>query len=200
MTTDLSRHSSRPKKSFVVLASGSGSNFQTLIDAVENANIDAVIRALVVDRPCYATCRAADHRINYVELWRKNDVAFNVNLLTHICQNTDLIVCAGYLSIIHADVIAQFKRKIINIHPALLPKFGGAGMYGIRVHQAVIAAGESQSGCTVHYVDDGIDTGDIIAQRKVNVTPDDTADSLQQKVLVQEHQLLPAVVKQLLEQ
>lgn len=187
-------------KDFVVLASGSGSNFQSLIDAVERGEIHATIRALVVDRPCSATDRAVKHGIDYFVVSRHNNPTLNTKVLSTICQDTDLIVCAGYLSIIPSALITQFPQQIINIHPSLLPKFGGRGMYGMNVHRAVIAAGEHKSGCSVHYVDHGIDTGQIIAQNHVNVISNDSPETLQQRILVKEHQLLPNVVKHLLEE
>ncbi len=185
-------------KSFVVLASGSGSNFQSLINAVEDGTLPASIRALVVDRECAATARARQHGIDFFVLNRYNDSALNQRVLADICRGVDLIVCAGYLSIIPPALIAEFPRQIINIHPALLPKFGGKGMFGLHIHRAVIAAGERQSGCTVHYVDAGIDTGEIIEQCVVDVRADDTPEQLQQRILVQEHQLLPRVAARLL--
>lgn len=185
-------------KQIVVLASGSGSNFQSIIDAVERGDIDADIRALVVDRLCTATERAAKHGINFFVVNRKNDKEINQRVLSSICQGADLIVCAGYLSIIPSTLIAEFPQKIINIHPSLLPKFGGMGMFGMNIHKAVIAAGEAQSGCTVHFVDSGVDTGEIIKQTLVDIDNNDSAQSLQQKILVEEHKLLPAVIAQLL--
>ncbi len=190
--TDLS------EKKLVVLASGGGSNFQSLIDSLQNDGSNIRIRALVVDRPCQATQRARQHGIDYFEVNRHNNADYNTQVLKSICQDSDLIVCAGYLSILSATLISQFPEKIINIHPSLLPKFGGAGMYGMKVHQAVIAAEEKTSGCTVHYVDKGVDTGKIIAQAKVDIDENETAESLQKKILVKEHLLLPAVVKDLL--
>ncbi len=196
--TKAQQHTSGQKhKNIVVLASGSGSNFQTLIDELEHDD-SITIRALVVDRPCRATQRATQHGIDYFELNRNNDTDFNASVLQAICRDADLIVCAGYLSIIPASFIEQFPEKIINIHPSLLPDFGGAGMYGMKVHEAVIASKTQQSGCTVHYVDSGVDTGKIIQRATVPVTHSDTAETLQQKVLVEEHKLLPAVVQSLL--
>lgn len=186
------------RKNIIVLASGSGSNFQSIIDAVHSSDVAANINALIVDRPCTATQRATQHCINYFELNRRNDKTYNSKIMIEICRNADLIVCAGYLSILHDSFINQFSDKIINIHPSLLPKFGGKGMYGMNVHKAVIEAGEKQSGCTVHYVDNGIDTGKVIEQAIVDVDTDDTPESLQQKVLAKEHKLLPAVIQRLL--
>ena len=108
--------------------------------------------------------------------------------------DADLVVLAGYLKLLPARVVARFRQRAINIHPALLPAFGGPGMYGRRVHEAVLASGATESGATVHYVDEQFDRGPIIAQRTVPVLPDDSADSLAHRVLAVEHELLPQVV------
>ena len=110
----------------------------------------------------------------------------------------DLIVLAGFLSIIDEEFVEKWKGKIINIHPSLLPKFGGPGMYGIKVHEAVLAAGEKESGCTVHYVDNGVDSGEIIFQVKVPVMEGDTAEILQKRILVEEHKLLPKSISKII--
>ena len=114
-------------------------------------------------------------------------------LLTTLAD-ADLVVLAGYLKLLPAPVVRRFRQRAINIHPALLPAFGGPGMYGHRVHEAVLASGATESGVTVHYVDEQFDRGPIIAQRTVPVLPDDTADSLAHRVLAVEHELLPEVV------
>lgn len=106
----------------------------------------------------------------------------------------DLLVLAGFLKMVPPDVVAGFRGRMINIHPSLLPAFGGAGMYGIRVHEAVLAAGERESGATVHLVDEEYDRGQVLAQARVPVLPGDTAESLAARVLAVEHRLLPAVV------
>jgi folate-dependent phosphoribosylglycinamide formyltransferase PurN len=108
--------------------------------------------------------------------------------------DADLLVLAGYLKLLPAPVVRRFRQRAINIHPALLPAFGGPGMYGRRVHEAVLASGATESGATVHYVDEQFDRGPIIAQRTVPVLPDDSADSLAHRVLAVEHELLPEVV------
>jgi folate-dependent phosphoribosylglycinamide formyltransferase PurN len=105
-----------------------------------------------------------------------------------------LVVLAGYLKRIPPAAVVRFRLRMINIHPALLPAFGGPGMYGRRVHEAVLASGATVSGATVHFVDERFDRGPIIAQRTVPVLPDDTADTLAQRVLAVEHELLPQVV------
>jgi len=106
-------------------------------------------------------------------------------------------VLAGYLKLVPAPVVARFRQRMVNIHPALLPDFGGPGMYGRRVHAAVLASKAAESGATVHYVDEQFDRGPIVAQRRVPVLPDDTADSLAHRVLAAEHALLPEVVLEL---
>jgi phosphoribosylglycinamide formyltransferase 1 len=108
--------------------------------------------------------------------------------------DAQLVVLAGYLKLVHASVVARFKGRMINIHPALLPDFGGHGMYGRRVHAAVLASGAKESGATVHFVDEAFDRGEIIAQEKVPIEPGDTPDTLAARVLEAEHRLLPRVV------
>ena len=115
-----------------------------------------------------------------------------------IFGNVDLVVLAGYLSIIDEEFINKWNNKIINIHPSLLPKYGGKGMYGIKVHESVVANHEKESGCTVHFVDNNIDTGKIILQRKVDITEDDTPESLQKKVLKEEHKLLIEAIEMII--
>ncbi|HEX9893864.1 MAG TPA: phosphoribosylglycinamide formyltransferase [Gemmatimonadales bacterium] len=106
----------------------------------------------------------------------------------------DLLVLAGYLKLVPSPVVQAYRGRILNIHPALLPRHGGPGMYGLRVHRAVLAAGDTESGATVHLVDEEYDRGAIIAQVRVPVLPDDTPERLAQRVLGAEHQLLPAAV------
>ena len=113
-------------------------------------------------------------------------------------NNIKLIVLAGFLAIIPAWICKKWDKRIINIHPSLLPKFGGKGMYGIRVQEAVLAAGEKEAGCTVHYVSAEVDGGSIIAQTKVEVTDSDTAETLSLRVQQQEKILLPQTIGKLL--
>jgi phosphoribosylglycinamide formyltransferase-1 len=113
-------------------------------------------------------------------------------------RNLSVIVLAGFLSILGEPLLTRFAGRIINLHPALLPKFGGSGMYGMRVHRAVLEAGECESGCTVHLVDEGTDTGPVLLQRRVPVYPGDTADALQARVAEQEHRAIVEAVDGLL--
>lgn len=188
-----------------VFASGGGTDFQSVIDGVESGLIKAKIDLLIASKPdIFAIERAKKHGIDSF-VFRKKDYESGEKMFEDIIsllkeRQIDLIVLAGYLTILAPNIVKEYENRIVNIHPSLLPKFGGVGMYGIKVHEAVIASGEKESGCTVHYVDVGADTGKIIAQAKVTVSQDDTAQSLQQKVLEQEHQLLPKVVAKLIEE
>ncbi len=188
-----------------VFASGGGTDFQSIIDGTESGLIDARISVLIASKPnVYAIERAKRHGIES-KVFCKKDYESGEKMFDEIIEllkskNVDLIVLAGYLTILTENIVKAYENRIINIHPSLLPKFGGVGMYGIKVHEAVIASGEKESGCTVHYVDGGADTGKIIAQAKVSVESNDTPESLQKKVLEQEHILLPQVVAKLVKE
>lgn len=177
-----------------VLVSGGGSNLQSIMDKA--TEINCKIEVVVSDRPCYGLERAESHGIETVMIDRK---VHKKELSQKICETlegrVDLIVLAGFLSILDENITNRWKGKIINIHPSLLPKFGGAGMYGMNIHRAVVESGESESGCTVHYVDAGVDTGEVIFQERVEVRSDDTAEDLQKRVLALEHRLLPQAIK-----
>ena len=196
--------SNKNKKRIAVLVSGGGSNLQSIIDNIEKGNLNCEISYVIADRECYGLERAEKHGIKNVLLDRKvlkeklSDEISNV--LENDDEKTDYIVLAGYLSILSPEFIKKWSRKIINIHPSLLPKFGGKGMYGMNVHRAVIEAKETESGCTIHFVDTGVDTGEIILQIKVPVFSDDTPEVLQKRVLEKEHVLLIEGIKKLLEQ
>ena len=170
-----------------IFASGTGTTLQALMDCQERYNYQ--VSLVVVNRVCQAQERAEQEGIATLlsKDWQQIDLA-----LTQ--QQIQLIVLAGFLAIIPQWFCEKWDKKIINIHPSLLPKFGGKGMYGIRVHEAVLAAGEQQSGCTVHYVSAEIDGGSIIAQSSVPVLPDDTPETLAQRVQQAEKNLLPSVV------
>ena len=195
--------SNKNKKRIAVLVSGGGSNLQSIIDNIEQGNLNCEISYVIADRECYGLKRAEKHGIKNVLLDRKvlkeklSDEISNV--LKNDDEKTDYIVLAGYLSILSPEFIKKWSRKIINIHPSLLPKFGGKGMYGMNVHRAVIEAKETESGCTIHFVDTGVDTGEIILQIKVPVLSDDTPEILQKRVLEKEHILLIEGIKKLIE-
>lgn len=181
----------------VVLASGSGSNFQSIINSIKEGSIKgATIVALIVNKSgIKAIERAKEHNIPVYIL--ESDFENNLGIILERL-NPDLIVLAGFLKKIPSEVIRKYPDKIINIHPALLPKYGGKGFYGMKVHQDVIDAGDEVSGCTVHFVNEIYDTGKIIDQTTVPVKPDDTPEALAERILKQEHQLYPKVIQKLL--
>lgn len=175
-----------------VCASGGGSNLGSLLTALRGSPLAQVVVVLSNRADAGALERARNAGVAAETFANFRDGAEWLERLQR--HGTQLIVLAGYLKLVPPEVIAQFRGRIINIHPALLPKFGGPGMYGHRVHEAVIAAGDQQSGATVHLVDEEYDRGAILAQAIVPVAPGDTADTLAARVLRAEHQLLPAVV------
>lgn len=176
-----------------VLASGGGSNLQALIDRFHGrADAPAQIALVVASRPGIgALDRAAQAGIDALTLAEDAD-ELGRSLDSH---RIDLVVLAGYLRRVPDAVVERFRGRILNVHPALLPAFGGHGMYGLRVHRAVLASGARVSGATVHLVDERYDEGPILAQWPVPVLPGDSAESLAARVLRVEHLLLPAVVE-----
>ena len=179
-----------------VLLSGGGSNLQSIIDSIESGYINAKIDIVIADREAYGLERAKKHGIKTLLVDRKiYGKELTKEIFKNIAEDTDLIVLAGYLSILDGEVTKLWPNKLINIHPSLLPKFGGKGMYGMNVHKAVVEAKETESGCTVHYVNAGIDTGATIKHAKVPVYPTDTPEDVQKRVLEQEHKLFVEVIK-----
>jgi formyltetrahydrofolate-dependent phosphoribosylglycinamide formyltransferase len=179
-----------------VLASGSGTNLQAILDhqAALGASASAHVTLVASDHPdAGALARARDAGITSLALDR---TARTTGLATILASHrVELVVLAGYLRLVPADMVSCFRGRILNVHPALLPTFGGAGMYGHRVHEAVIARGLRLTGPTVHFVDERYDEGPIIAQWPVAVLSDDTPDTLAQRVLEVEHVLYPRVVE-----
>ena len=188
------------KLKVVVMVSGGGTDLQSIIDAIADGTLNNVEITNVISSKAdaYALTRAANAGIPTTIFSKAeyNDIRDRMKaLMAHLDgEHPDLIVLAGYLSILPQEVIEKYRNQIINIHPSLLPKFGGKDCYGIKVHEQVIAAGETESGATVHYVDEGIDTGKILVQEKVPVLPDDTPETLQARVLEVEHKILPQAI------
>ena len=190
-----------------VLISGGGSNLQAIMDAcaggvLAGAATVAVVIANRVD--AYGLERARTANIPAICLEprafgsrREHSAAILAELRRH---NVDVVCLAGYLLKVEPDVLAAFSGRIINIHPALLPRYGGPGMYGHHVHEAVLAAGDAESGATVHVVDAEYDHGPVILQETVPVMPGDTADDLARRVLSVEHKLFPAGILKVIEQ
>ena len=174
-----------------VFASGTGTTLQTLID--KQLQHGYRVALVVANRECSAIARAQDSHIP--TLLSKDWIAIDQTLTQHDVQ---LVVLAGFLAIIPEWICHKWEQRIINIHPSLLPKHGGKGMYGIRVQEAVLAAGDTTAGCTVHYVSAEVDGGSIIAQTTVPVLPNDTPDSLVARVQQEEKQLLPRTIEAIL--
>jgi formyltetrahydrofolate-dependent phosphoribosylglycinamide formyltransferase len=174
-----------------VFASGHGSNLEALFEALED-RAEAVIALVASDRAgARALERARARRVEAVVLSPDDEDAMLAALAR---ARVDWIVLAGYLKRVPTGVVRRYRNRILNIHPALLPAHGGKGMYGERVHRAVIEAGESTSGASVHLVDEEYDRGPVVAQESVAVLPEDTPATLAARVLEIEHRLLPAVV------
>jgi len=177
-----------------VLVSGGGTNLQALIDAQEKYEIVVVI----ADRECYATERARNGGIPALFALPPAGVpraearlAVSDRILEIAREyKADALVLAGFLTIMSGGVIAEYSNRIVNLHPALLPKFGGKGMWGHHVHEAVLASGDKESGCTIHLVDDGCDTGPILLQRKVPVLTGDTVETLAARISGEEHEAI----------
>lgn len=189
-----------------VLISGGGTNLQSVIDEIEKGNLlnAKIVQIISSKADAYGLERGKQHGIPTKVISKAEypdmDQRMAAVLKALDDENTDLVVLAGYLSILSSDLIRKYNKRILNIHPSLLPKFGGKGCYGIKVHEQVVAAGEKESGATVHFVDEGIDTGEIIIQGKVEVLPDDTPEDLQKRVLVQEHRLLPEAIRMVIKE
>ncbi len=179
-----------------VLVSGGGSDLQSLIDAGLR-----VVRVISSREGVFALERAAAAGIPASAVTKKEIPDIRDRMTAIAAEMTaagaELIVLAGYLEIVTRELLDRFPGRVVNIHPALLPKFGGPGFYGLNVHRAVLEAGETESGATVHYVDEGVDKGPVIAQTRVPVLPDDTPESLRDRVLEAEHILLPRTVSEL---
>lgn len=176
-----------------VLASGRGSNLGALLDACAAPEAAAAVAAVFADRPdAGALGRAREAGVAALVLPDAEDGRDVERRLGDV--GADLVVLAGYLRLVPREPVRRYAGRMLNIHPALLPAFGGPGMYGRRVHEAVLASGVRISGATVHLVDEAYDRGPIVAQWPVPVLAGDTADALAARVLEVEHQLLPAVV------
>jgi formyltetrahydrofolate-dependent phosphoribosylglycinamide formyltransferase (EC 2.1.2.2) len=184
-----------------VLISGGGSNLQSIIDNIDTGNLKCSIEYVISDRPgVFGIERAKEHNIKTLVLDREvYGPALSNEIFKIIKGKVDVIILAGFLSLLKGDILKEYKNRIVNIHPSLIPSFCGKGMYGIKVHEKVIESGVKLSGCTVHFVDGGTDTGPIILQKHVPVYFEDDASSLQKRVLVQEHAALPEALKLLIE-
>lgn len=185
----------------VVLVSGGGTNLQAIIDAVESCSITntRITGVISNNKNAYALLRARDHGIANRCISPKDYASrekFNEKFIEAVDEwKPDLIVLAGFLVVIPPAMISKYRNRIINIHPSLIPSFCGTGFYGLKVHEAALSRGVKVVGATVHFVDEGTDTGPIILQKAVEVEPDDTPEILQKRVMEQaEWKILPQAI------
>lgn len=182
------------RKRLAVFVSGGGSNFRSIHEAALGGRVNGVVVALVTDKP---GCGGAEHaRCNGIPVIlfpksKSSPEGVSLTELLNALRNlkVDLILLAGYMKLIPVELVQAYPRSILNIHPSLLPAFGGKGYYGLKVHKAVIASGARYSGPTVHFVDEQYDTGKTLAQRAVPVLANDTPEKLAARVLHEEHQV-----------
>jgi len=189
-----------------VLVSGGGTNLQAIIDAIESDILDGCEITTVVSSKSgvFALERAEKHGLHNVVISRKDfeDLSeFDSALCEHMLNfNVDLIITAGFLSVLGEKTLKNFNDKIINVHPSLIPSFCGKGYYGIRVHEAALERGVKLTGATVHIVNEIVDGGPILAQKAIDILPNDTAETLQQRVMIEcEQVILVEAIRQISE-
>ena len=169
-----------------VLISGGGTNLQAVIDGCENKSINGEVKVVISNKEeAYGLERARNHKITAICEKDENKI---IEILKE--NEVELVILAGYLKIVSPKLVNEYRNKIINIHPSLIPAFCGKGYYGEKVHQGVIDYGAKVTGATVHFVDEGADTGPIIIQKTVEVKQDDDAKKLAERVLEVEHEIL----------
>jgi len=181
-----------------IFASGSGTNAQNIIEYFSNKKNIIVNRIYSNNKNAFVLKRASKFNIP-TQVFNRNEFYKTDKILDILINDqTDLIVLAGFLWLIPQNILAHFINKIINIHPALLPKYGGKGMYGMHVHETVINSGDNESGISIHYVNEKYDEGEIIFQAKCKINKNDTPDSLASKIHQLEYEHFPKVIHQIL--
>ena len=185
------------KKNIVLFASGNGTNAENIIRYFQEKKTVNILEVLTNNPRAGVIERAKKQNIP-VFVFNRETISAPSGLIDHLLNmETDFIVLAGFLWKIPAELIRQFPQKIINLHPALLPEFGGKGMYGLHVHEAVLAAGKKKSGITIHYVDEIYDNGKIIFQAKTEVSEKETPESLAEKIHQLEYKYFPLVIEEI---
>ena len=180
-----------------VLVSGNGTNLQAVIDYTKRNDVDASVKIVISDRAgVYALERAKKEGIEHLIIDRKIHKKNLSDKILEQVKDCDLIVLAGFLSILTGDILKVFRNRIINVHPSLIPSFCGPNMYGRKVHEAALKKGVKISGCTVHIVDEGTDTGPILVQKAVPVLEGDTPETLAKRILPYEHQALCEAIEE----
>lgn len=181
-----------------VLISGNGTNLQAIIDGIKKGRINGSIKLVISNRKdAYGLVRCQKENIEsmYINPKEYDDVTYNRRLMEEFKKrDIDLIVLAGYMRVLSKEFVENYENRIINIHPSLIPSFSGKGYYGERVHRAALDYGVKYTGATVHFVDEGTDTGPIILQEVVPVYDEDTVETLSQRVLEVEHRILVEAV------
>ncbi|TDN88134.1 formyltetrahydrofolate-dependent phosphoribosylglycinamide formyltransferase [Salegentibacter sp. 24] len=187
------------QKKIVVFASGSGTNAENIIKYFQKSHDARVVAVFSNKRSAKVLQRA--HDLNVKALYFDRDALYNSYDVLHILEdiNPDLIVLAGFMWIFPKDILKRFPNRIVNIHPALLPKYGGKGMYGMNVHEAIIRNKEKESGISVHYVNENYDEGEVIFQTKTEISEEDTPETLAEKIHKLEYKHFPEIVQQLLQ-
>ena len=184
-------------KRIVIFASGSGTNAENIIEYFKNRKSAQVTLVLSNKENAGVFDRCKKHQIKCLYL-KKSDFANSETILHHLKKEADFIVLAGFLLKVSEDVIEAFPNKIINIHPALLPKYGGKGMYGMNVHKSVLENGESETGITIHFVNEHYDEGGIIFQAKTSIEETDTTEIIAAKVHELEYKHFPRIIEETL--
>lgn len=185
-------------KNIAIFASGKGTNAQSIIEYFENHKT-VNVGLVVTNNPSAGVLKIAQDKKVMSAIISKDFLQDETRMMKLLqAANIDLIVLAGFLQLVPEFLINRFPNRIINIHPALLPKFGGKGMYGIKVHEAVLAAKEAETGITIHFVDKEYDKGQIIVQQKITLNGVDNPRHLSEKVLGLEHEWLPKTIEHLL--
>lgn len=185
-----------------VLASTNGTDLQAIIDEMKASKMPGIELSVVISnkKDSYALQRAKEqgYKTEFVNPKNLSREEFDMKMAKILEENdVDLICLVGYMRILSAKFIEKFRKKIINVHPALIPKYSGKFFYGLNVHEAVLASGDKESGMTIHYVDEGCDTGEIILQKTCKVEPSDTVETLKEKVQSLEKKYYPEVIRKL---
>lgn len=186
-----------------VLASTRGTDLQAIIDEIKAGRLDVELNVVVSNKKdCYALTRAREQGFDtlFINPKGKTREEFDHEMMIELKKREiDLVCLVGYMRILSSEFVKAFEEKIINVHPALLPKFGGKDFIDKSVHEAVIASGDKETGMTIHYVTEQVDSGPIIVQKKCSVDPDETPDSLKEKVQALEKEWYPKVIKEIAE-
>lgn len=184
-------------KRIVIFASGSGTNAENIIKYFQKSNVANVVRVLTNKKDAKVLERSSEQNINSL-YFNRHDFYDSDVILNLLINEADFIILAGFLWRVPEKIIKKFYNKIVNIHPALLPRYGGKGMYGMHVHNAVIENKEKETGITIHYVNENYDEGAIILQEKFRINEKDTPDSIAKKIHQLEYKYFPKVIKEIL--